>query len=916
MARRRDLSRPDLSSTRAKDEYLEDSNVIFEIGKILGYVVDMEMRNIHGKQMESVRCEMGASENTVCDECSIGNLLPCPYPGLCKKRDGVCTFHKNPAEMCRPCPNRICDKIRENIENMHVNRRPNWRFTRAEFRCTDHNELVKCYIPDYLSCNLPPTTDISALVCVIINNTELSRALSSSNVSFDRLRQIRNEIAHSNGLRLSNRKRMELLCMKQKLNEFINKDLNDEELEQEAETATNRDDLNDEDRVQEDHATSLWNNWMAECCLSGHFQGPNPPEFWLILTAGAIFPSCFEPLYAIMLIGIVMVLIICRWCIAGRRNVFCTNAVERNNSREKDLEEKTNRIVEASLLQSRVRSEELLVDNIRDFKNEALEQQNALSSQTFTDYSNYQEKMKRMNEAGQLDFRITATETLSETVREFKEEALAQHMEINNQTSAHRCATEDAKHELRKRLARFYHDIKVSPFISQKTKFDLADFYVRSRMHIMDKIQWSSDDGRDMNDVKSYKDLLYLNNSQARNVFLLGDSGEGKSMLNLKLALDWSHRYLNCSEHTEQESEESSLFFDGDILQTFEYLFYVDLKGCTRGCEMDDIIKERLIFNLYSFHEREDAYKLVEEVLNTERCMIIADNTEEWKHPTNSACLCTDRCLPLSVKRPLCTFVFTMRPWMFFQNCSVVPDKDNVIKVNGVSDAKQLVSKIIVILQRALPSQKDCCSMEFKRYLTKRQMESLLSNPMYLVYLVCLWYEGENWAIFDSRCKVFSRLIRINLSKETAYSQDAENVEVFPQFLQCFIDQTTSEFLRSVSCLAFEAYTATRTRDIGNSLVNEHLDPQTLEQALDIGILSLISKHSFTTCQPKTIYYFTNPTMQDFLFVLYLFSKRENNGGDLGPRQMFFLGKRLCLIVLIFLSSVVQWFLNMQTLSR
>ncbi|KAH3808248.1 hypothetical protein DPMN_136601 [Dreissena polymorpha] len=145
--------------------------------------VDREVQHFQNSILQS--SNLGFSANPTCKKCYTANLLPCPTQGICKKggRNPVCkSMHDTPGKQYRPCPNGICDNVRDAIIKAHRFAGPSWKNTEADQWACNHWELGKCYMPPdgYISVKSIHDTDFNGVISVMLNCTHFDNKMSFS----------------------------------------------------------------------------------------------------------------------------------------------------------------------------------------------------------------------------------------------------------------------------------------------------------------------------------------------------------------------------------------------------------------------------------------------------------------------------------------------------------------------------------------------------------------------------------------------------------------------------------------------------------------------------------------------------------------------------------------------------------------
>ena len=127
-----------------------------------------------------------------CYNCSTENIVQCKYNNnFCKFSKNNCTVHnpKDPTKKSRPCPNSVCNVIRDKILNEHRFHGPSWKNTESSRWCRDPWQLATCYMSaGYQASTSAGQTDLPGLLSVVINNkifdTEVTDNLSNKNNLF------------------------------------------------------------------------------------------------------------------------------------------------------------------------------------------------------------------------------------------------------------------------------------------------------------------------------------------------------------------------------------------------------------------------------------------------------------------------------------------------------------------------------------------------------------------------------------------------------------------------------------------------------------------------------------------------------------------------------------------------------------
>ena len=115
-----------------------------------------------------------------CASCTTPNILPCPSIGVCKIKQGSCSFHNSLVLKTRTCPNNVCDDIRKEITKMHRYNLVQWTNTDASKWASDYWEIAKCFLPyGYSAVTNVTEADLSGLLALIINCKEIDKSLTA-----------------------------------------------------------------------------------------------------------------------------------------------------------------------------------------------------------------------------------------------------------------------------------------------------------------------------------------------------------------------------------------------------------------------------------------------------------------------------------------------------------------------------------------------------------------------------------------------------------------------------------------------------------------------------------------------------------------------------------------------------------------
>ncbi|XP_052820901.1 uncharacterized protein LOC128246639 [Mya arenaria] len=464
------------------------------------------------------------------------------------------------------------------------------------------------------------------------------------------------------------------------------------------------------------------------------------------------------------------------------------------------------------------------------------------------------------------------------------------------------------KEGLRLRLANHYRttlaDMPISPILGEKNA-KLRKFYVAPKIVEKDHRKIGKIDNQESGQkIAKFSDVFIKEDQLLRNVFLVGEPGNGKSTFSVMCALDWTHQYLPAEENVGIKTS----FADPEFFKEFAFLFHVTLRDSGKTCDLAQMIKDQLIRKIYHEKDADDGYRLLQTVLESETCLIIADGLDEWTHPENVNCTCKteEKVIPFRNSANKATLLTTTRPWRLSQFRVQDSKIDKYLEIEGAADTKQLVENIINILKEG---NKDERTPEaFMKMVSAKDLEGLLSAPISITQLVCLWFEGKS--LTDSKCDIYAGVINM-LSCRLSYMQSGINIPEIelPSVLkehECFV-QNPTVYLALAKLAYTTLYSECRDSSVvfSNKTVNALLSREQVEFALKSGLLT--EKKSNSLIKRSSHFSFFHKTLQEFLAALHLclnendFSQlsnkyeqdnKENILGDVSQTFIFICGMK------------------------
>ncbi|XP_052760039.1 uncharacterized protein LOC128202905 isoform X2 [Mya arenaria] len=427
------------------------------------------------------------------------------------------------------------------------------------------------------------------------------------------------------------------------------------------------------------------------------------------------------------------------------------------------------------------------------------------------------------------------------------------------------------KEGLRLRLANHYRttlaDMPISPILGEKNA-KLNKFYVAPKIVEKNhrKIGKNDEEGSD-EDVVKFSDVFLGKGQLLRNVFLVGEPGNGKSTFSVMCALEWTHQYLPAEENVGIKTR----YVDPEFFKEFAFLFHVTLRDAGKTCDLAQMIKDQLIRKIYHEMDADDGFRLLQTVLESEKCLIIADGLDEWTHPENVNCTCKteEKVTPFRNSANKATLLTTTRPWRMSQFRVQDSKIDKYLEIEGAADTKQLVENIINILNGG--NEDERTTWAFMRLVSAKGLEGLLSAPISITQLVCMWFEGKS--LTDSKCDIYAGVINM-LSCRLSDMQSGINIPKIelPSVLkehECFV-QNPMVYLALAKLAYTTLYSECRDSSVvfSNKTVNALLSREQVEFALKSGLLT--EKKSNSLIKRSSHFSFFHKTLQEFLAALHL----------------------------------------------
>ncbi|XP_052803828.1 uncharacterized protein LOC128233966 [Mya arenaria] len=830
-------------------------------------------QNIHSSVLHARHLAAG----TTCSLCLTEHVLPCPRRGLCSHPRN-CKYHNTPFKIHRPCPSQICDDFRDEICAVHRYSGPSWKNTKANQWCTNHWQVAKCFMPPdgYHDVTSYDETDFNGIISVMINCTEFQRRMSfpigNQPNALTEARVVGRNIRHSPDLKLTDTDLADYFAT---LNTLL---------------------------TDSTFLASDMDAQQAVLKLQQLEKGTLP------ITTEEV-RELLEEARATVETGIE----------SGKRQL-----VETTETGKKDIEgvvsqgklefedaiKTGKRNLEGVVTQGKLHLEDAMTTARVVTERGKLEIEDAVAKSRDT----VQVGKRELEEALQ---KMKALSTLSEAEQR---EDLRQRLVKYYQKQLNSAPISPLLSDKDERLDKFYVPPKIeekdhrrlgddqqqngSPISSYKQIFckekGLANtvFVVgeagmgKSSFSAMCTIKWAAQfsvscrdaGGRGLDqDIEEKTSLkLPLLNKKCLNQGIATKFIIFKSVVirEYNVAREFQELYDSLSDdgrsfvlsHGEEFCELLSqpkydLFQDEDTLRDIEFMFHIKLRDCCESCELSDMIRDQLINIIYRSDEMAAGYSTMISVLSNRKCVVIADGLDEWTHPTETKCSCSleDKVIPHLSQTLDATVLITSRPWRLSQNRVKDTKIGAYLEIKGVASTPLLVQKTLVCLNGKEADKRLC--HDFIRFVARRRLVRLLSVPIIVLLLVCLWFEGVHESF--SFCDIYAYMMDMMFGRKSlpVLSVSPECTPLLKCFKQTKHVQNYYNIVLKLAQLAFEKLFS---RDRKSSLVFQNVDCLTQEELLFVlksGIMRETKSQSLI--RKSSSFSFIHKTVQEFLAAVH-----------------------------------------------
>ncbi|KAH3783801.1 hypothetical protein DPMN_161751 [Dreissena polymorpha] len=406
---------------------------------------------------------------------------------------------------------------------------------------------------------------------------------------------------------------------------------------------------------------------------------------------------------------------------------------------------------------------------------------------------------------------------------------------------------EDFVRRLKQHYSLTMSHVSISPLLPSGDEF----LYKIYAAHAICRIVESNGGDKTENPITTYKEILCrgVHEKLHKRIFLQGEAGMGKTTFACKLALDW------CNIGGALSSI-SKTFGDANTLQEFKLVLLITLRDSVCERVVANMIKEQIIDMVYTDTERNDAYEMLDKILQQEMCLVVQDGLDEWKDPQGK------EAQPIMLSCfSQCTVLTTTRPWKLADERIRKSEIDSLFELKGVSDPKELCNSLL---------ESFGCNtfIEFKQYVTKNRLRALLFSPMLLSLIVSSWVDGPQ--LTGSRCNIYTVLI------DGLFKKVSENISFFVQPpLKCFQNtqylQQSFEHLQAISKTAFlMLFSAEREHSlvISDRQLSHYLTQEQKDVALKTGIIT--ERKCVSRTYQRSTCSFIHKSVQEFLAAVHI----------------------------------------------
>ncbi|XP_052231770.1 uncharacterized protein LOC127845103 isoform X2 [Dreissena polymorpha] len=782
-----------------------------------------------------------------CGQCFIQNLIPCSTQYVCKKRKGNnCSFHNS--QQRKSC--QTCDKVKQDITLLHRFERPSWANTKAELWATDPWEIGKCYLPPdgYSSVSSVQESDFNGVVSIVLNCKHFETCLSAACLSppppdkkcpLEKVRQIGRDVRHTADCKVTDADLQYFYLTLTTLLADPVRLLHDTSA---TEARRKLSDLQN-DRLSLDDFGKLLkeaNQTLTQAKETGErfskeaertlHEGLNTLEATIQAGKDRIENQTQAGEKRIEIKTQESINLINRTVIEKEQDKYERGVAELIKDMKKFYNDNLSH-VPISPLNDNV--DEKLLDLYMSPKIFSMCKDKGVFTQKnkrVTKYKDVFQTDNKMNRRIFLQGEAGSGKTtfLGKLALEWCK-STSSHMESSKNTDL---KTIDDQNKLSSSST--YYEQSDMPCASSATNDD-SDTSTASTVttELSDKSRASFETTEESDISSSYDSFSEDSDSSC---------------------------YSQAIGHT---NNSSNIFADVDALQDYIFVFYITLRNLVKRFEVHTMIKEQIIDSIYSEDDREKAYRLVNEIMKRERCLVLLDGLDEWTGSGDHHNLPT----LVSVYNQ-CVMLITTRPWKLAEGKVKHSEIDAVFQLDGINEPFELSR--IILSRLVAKAELEIKHKAFKRYIWNQKLSELISAPMMLSVIVCSYAEGIE--LKGSKCEIYILLLESLFKKANSEMRTFEQ-SPSPCFRGTQYIQPNMERLNRLAEMAFHLLFVNAKE---NSLVFSITELKKFKMderkqqdfVLKSGILS--AKLTASTLRSSSSFMFIHKSMQEFLAAYHI----------------------------------------------
>ncbi|XP_053381394.1 uncharacterized protein LOC123556425 [Mercenaria mercenaria] len=428
----------------------------------------------------------------------------------------------------------------------------------------------------------------------------------------------------------------------------------------------------------------------------------------------------------------------------------------------------------------------------------------------------------------------------------------------------------DFQKKLVKRYENYVKIVSPVPLQPHRNKGNVSDVYVPPWMTVEIKNEGSSG----WKEVQISMHEIFRNKKKlAKNIYVIGDAGTGKSMLSKMLVHCW------CIAHSHKESNlDKSYILTVEEIKSFKFLFYVSLRHFS---DCDSI--EKML-------EKSYCDPALGDILQNEskKCLIVLDGLDEWTPESKHDLQFLTPGLPGRELDADYTIITTSRQWKFDTLQISDSEVDTKIKLRGIDlyQMKCFTDKTVKMLNDNFQQSKNAekCTNDLK----SRRVSDISHIPLMLQQLICLWFddklkENSKYAIYSNMLVLF---FEWNALKKTSKHHECEiitqtrmNDSPLPDYLCAFKTlRRNISVIQYLSQLAFETLfdKIKETSLTFSNLALERLNipNDVIKNCLDIGILTEEQNvRLLASTRQQSLFSFFHKSVQEYFAAVYVASQ-------------------------------------------